>query len=75
MPDIGAEEQTLQLVQWLVEPGAEVLSGDRLAEVVAAGVLFYVQSPFNGMIVSLDKPTGAQVNLGNVLARMRIDES
>jgi pyruvate/2-oxoglutarate dehydrogenase complex dihydrolipoamide acyltransferase (E2) component len=75
MPDIGAEEQTLQLVQWLVEPGDEVLSGDRLAEVVAAGVLFYVQSPFNGMIVSLDKPTGAQVNPGNVLARMRIDES
>ena len=72
---VRGQQKALQLVQWLVEPGAEVLSGDRLAEVVAAGVLFYVQSPFNGMIVSLDKPTGAQVNPGNVLARMRIDES
>jgi len=75
MPEIGAEGQPLLLVQWLVEPGAEVLSGDRLAEVVAAGVLFYVQAPFNGRIVSLDKPAGSRVNTGDVLGCVRIDES
>ena len=71
MPEIGAEGQPVRFVQWLADPGAEVVAGDRIAEVVTAGVLYYVQAPSSGMLVpawQVDAVVHAGDALGAILS-------
>ena len=50
LPDIGAGEHPIRLVQWLVDRDSEVLAGDRILEVSATGVLFVVGAPASGVL-------------------------
>jgi pyruvate/2-oxoglutarate dehydrogenase complex dihydrolipoamide acyltransferase (E2) component len=49
LPDLGASPLWLSL--WFAEPGDEVLEGERLVEVLAAGATFDVSAPATGRLV------------------------
>lgn len=67
VPDIGAGEDPIRFVQWLVDDGDTVLAGDRVAEVIAAAVLFHVSSPAEGTLLRGDVQTGAILRVGTTL--------
>ncbi len=50
LPNLGAGDQEIRLVQWLVESGDNVIEGDRVAEVLVGGILFHVSSPADGVL-------------------------
>lgn len=67
VPDLDSGPQPLLLVQWLVDPGTEVLEGDRVAEVLVSGILFQVASPVAGRLARFEKGQRATVMSGEVI--------
>jgi pyruvate/2-oxoglutarate dehydrogenase complex dihydrolipoamide acyltransferase (E2) component len=74
MPEIGAGAQPLRIVQWLVEPGTELLAGDRVVEIATVGVLFSVSSPWSGTLVQQLRPSDATVRTGEPLATIDVSD-
>ena len=50
-PDILSDDEKCRFGQWLVDDGESVLAGDRVAEMLTAGVLVYVAAPAEGMML------------------------
>ena len=50
LPYQGVGDAPVRLVQWLVDVGAEAIEGERIAEVLADGVLFIVAAPASGVL-------------------------
>lgn len=67
LPHLGVGDAPIQLVQWLVAVGAEVIEGERVAEVLADGVLFHVEAPASGLLTSILVSGGAQLSSDVVL--------
>ena len=74
MPEIGAGAQPMRIVQWLSEPGTDLLMGDRVVEIVTAGVLFSVSSPWSGTLLRQLLPADSSVQTGDALATIAVDE-
>lgn len=67
LPDIGAGDEPIRFGQWLVDEGDAVLTGDRLAEVLAGSVLFHVASPAEGTLIRGDAMPEGVLTVGAVL--------
>ncbi|MBL8022308.1 MAG: lipoyl domain-containing protein [Leptospirales bacterium] len=67
VPDIGDAEQ-IELAAWRIEPGAQVNADQELCELVTDKAAFPLESPHAGKIVSIEKPAGSHVKVGEVLA-------
>ncbi|WP_197443497.1 lipoyl domain-containing protein [Maioricimonas rarisocia] len=74
LPDLGAGDVPVRLVQWLVEPGAPLAVGERMAEVVVGGVLFHVESQISGMILEHLVERDALLSAGQPLCVVEPDE-
>ena len=70
LPDLGVGDAPIQLVQWLVEVGAEVIEGERVAEVLADGVLFHVEAPASGLLTLIFVSRGAELRNDVVLGHV-----
>jgi len=66
VPELGCG--TVQVVQWLVSPGTVVAAGDRLAELLAGGVLFHLAADVDGVLVEVCRDRGAAASTGETLA-------
>ncbi len=49
VPDLGLAGTTLSLSLWLVPEGSEVVEGDRVVELLAAGVTIDLAAPASGL--------------------------
>jgi pyruvate/2-oxoglutarate dehydrogenase complex dihydrolipoamide acyltransferase (E2) component len=67
VPELDSRTRSLQLVQWLVDPGAPVHAGDRIAELLVAGVVFHLPSPTDGVISQVAIRAHSRVGIGDVL--------
>ena len=67
LPDLGSSDAPVRLVQWLVDAGSEVIEGERIAEVLADGVLFHVAAPASGSLTMIACTGGAELRRGDVL--------
>lgn len=67
VPELDSRSRPVQLVQWLVDPGAAVLEGDRIAELLVAGVVFHLASPADGVISGVAIRAHSRVGIGDVL--------
>ena len=66
VPDVGLDGLTLSL--WLVPAGAEVLAGDRVAELVGGGATIDLSAPLEGRLVAWLVDEDEPVTAGTVLA-------
>jgi pyruvate/2-oxoglutarate dehydrogenase complex dihydrolipoamide acyltransferase (E2) component len=73
LPDLLAEDAVIEFGQWLVEDGARVLSGERIAEVLTAGVLLYVDAPAEGTLVRSNIHTGTRLARDAIVGLILID--
>ena len=67
VPELDSRTRSIQLVQWLVDPGASVHEGDRIAELLVAGVVFHLASPADGVISGVAIRAHSRVGIGDVL--------
>jgi len=67
LADIGAEGRKVRVSTWLVEPGDCVEPGDRVVEVLVAGITFDVQAPAGGVLSRITMPLEALVEPGDIL--------
>lgn len=67
VPDLGARSQPVQLVQWLVDPESRVHAGDRIAELLVAGVVFHLPAPADGVLTTIRIRAHSPVKVGDVL--------
>ena len=70
MPSLGADMETGTLVEWLVKPGDHVRRGDVIAVVETQKGAIEIEIFNAGTVSDLVVPTGAQVPVGTVLARL-----
>ena len=70
LPDLGEEtKDTETLVNcWYAGEGDSVEAGDDLAELVTDKAAFCVPAPVSGIVLRIEKPAGARVKAGDLLA-------
>lgn len=71
VPDLGAGETPLGFVTWLVPRNARVIPGERIAELLAQGIVFLLESPAEGRLVRQIARAGEAVHCGDVIALIR----
>ncbi|HVW02596.1 MAG TPA: lipoyl domain-containing protein [Planctomycetaceae bacterium] len=70
-PDVGASD--LRVSVWLIEVGDRAEQGERVVELLTPGMTFDVAMPIAGRITAIEKPIGAAVQAGDVLAWIEPD--
>jgi pyruvate dehydrogenase E2 component (dihydrolipoamide acetyltransferase) len=73
MPSLGADMEAGTLVEWLVQPGAQVKRGDVVAVVETDKGSIDVEIWQGGVVDELKVPPGTTVPVGTVLATVRED--
>ncbi len=73
LPDLGAAPIRFSL--WLAEPGEQVLAGDHVAEVLAAGATFDVASPVTGKLIEVNAWPRDLLKPGQVLGIVEAEPS
>jgi pyruvate/2-oxoglutarate dehydrogenase complex dihydrolipoamide acyltransferase (E2) component len=67
IPELGADELPVMISSWLVDPGEAVESGDRLVELLVAGVTFDVAAPAAGVLQAVERDVNSQVAPGEIV--------
>jgi pyruvate/2-oxoglutarate dehydrogenase complex dihydrolipoamide acyltransferase (E2) component len=68
LPDLGLGERVITASAWLVEPGAEVLAGDRLLEVLCGSVTVDLPAPADGVLIETLVDEDEPLAVGQALA-------
>jgi pyruvate/2-oxoglutarate dehydrogenase complex dihydrolipoamide acyltransferase (E2) component len=70
MPQLGMAQDAGKIVSWLKAPGEAVTKGDALFEVETDKAVMEVESPADGYLTGVAYPEGADVPVGEVIARI-----
>lgn len=74
LPGVLSDEAPVRFGQWLAENGDAVHEGERVAEVLADGVLVYVTAPASGVLQCNDLSPGAEMTVASSLGMIRADD-
>ncbi len=69
VPDLGVSGPIF-LVTWLVNRGDTLIPGERMAELLADGCLFHLESPVGGILATRLGVVGKTVSVGDTIARV-----
>lgn len=72
LPDLRVRDEPVHISSWLVQPGEPLERGDRVVELLLAGVTFDVASPAAGRVDKIRKPAGAVVTSGEIVGWIRV---
>jgi 2-oxoisovalerate dehydrogenase E1 component len=67
----GPADETVEVVEWLIEPGANVRRGDPLVSLEATKSVFELTSPAAGVVEELLVLEGESIAVGDPLLRIR----
>jgi acetoin:2,6-dichlorophenolindophenol oxidoreductase subunit alpha len=73
MPDLGAVEDTITVVKWLVEVGQAVRRGQALLEVETDKSIMELESTLTGTLQAINVSAGAEAAAGQVIATFAVD--
>jgi pyruvate/2-oxoglutarate dehydrogenase complex dihydrolipoamide acyltransferase (E2) component len=68
IPDIGTAVDTVTLVRWLVEEGAEIIRGQKIAEIETDKAVIALESFAAGVLLRKRAAEGEEVSVGDVIA-------
>ena len=71
-PGYGPNPGSATVVRWLKEEGDAVVKGDRIAEIRPSEAMAAINSPGTGTLVKIEASEGAEVKVGQSVARMGI---
>ena len=67
LPDLGLGDIPITASVWLVDPGQEVIKGDRLLEVAAGNVTVDLPAPASGILAETFVAEDDRLSVGQVL--------
>lgn len=70
VPDLETGSAEVTFVTWLVPSGSNVIPGERIAELLAEGILFQLESPAEGRLTRLKAKPGEVLSPGAQIARV-----
>ena len=70
-PPLGADDETVRVSAWLVEPGDVITTGNRLVELLVSGITFDVSVDVEGVLERIEKPIGTAVVVEDTLGWIR----
>jgi 2-oxoisovalerate dehydrogenase E2 component (dihydrolipoyl transacylase) len=73
MPDIGEGIAEVELVEWHVQPGDNVVEDQLLADVMTDKATVQVPSPVHGTVVALGGKVGEVMAVGSELIRLEVE--
>jgi len=68
VPELGAAGSPLKISAWFVDPGDSVEEGDRLFEVLIAGITCDVAATCAGRLIRIEKSLDSEVRTGETVA-------
>ncbi len=74
MPDLATVDATVTVIGWLKEPGEQVKRGEPLLEVETDKAILPVESPVLGVLCEITALSGSEVEPGQVIARLTVDQ-
>ena len=75
VPEYGGGDAAITLVNWLVEPGQNLIAGERIAELLVDSCLIQLESEVNGELTQIQVPSSAKVETGQVIASIKHDSN
>jgi pyruvate/2-oxoglutarate dehydrogenase complex dihydrolipoamide acyltransferase (E2) component len=67
IPELGADELPVTISSWLVDPGENVEPGDRLVELLVAGMTFDVAAADSGVLQTVARDVNSRVQPGEIV--------
>ena len=67
IPELGIGDEAVRISGWLVEPGEAVEPGDRLVELLVAGITFDLPATASGSLQTVIKPVDSLVSIGEIV--------
>jgi len=67
IPDLGVGQEPICLVNWLVKPPAQLISGERLVELLVQGCVLQLEAETDGQLNSLVAESGSTVRCGEII--------
>lgn len=71
-PGYGPNPGSATVVRWLKDEGDAVVQGEKIAEIRPAEAMAAINSPGTGTLVKIEAPEGAEVKVGQSVAKMGI---
>ena len=71
-PGYGPNPGSATIVRWLKEEGDAVVKGEKIAEIRPSEAMAALNSPGTGTLVKIETPEGAEVKVGQSVAKMGI---
>jgi pyruvate/2-oxoglutarate dehydrogenase complex dihydrolipoamide acyltransferase (E2) component len=75
VPEFGLGDMPVVVSLWLVPPGAAVLAGDRVLELVAGGVTIDLEAPVSGRLVAQLVDEDEALAAGTTVAEFELPRS
>jgi pyruvate/2-oxoglutarate dehydrogenase complex dihydrolipoamide acyltransferase (E2) component len=75
VPELGAQGDPIQMVNWLVPVGARVISGERIVELLTQGTLLQLEASVDGVLAEQSARPGTFVQTHDVIGRIVVSES
>lgn len=72
LPDLGPGSEPIRFVMWLVPVGANVIPGERLAELCTQGIVFHLEAEHEGLLQKQLVRLDALLHPGDVLGTLRL---
>ena len=67
-------DEVATIIEWLVKEGDSIQEGQEVAELEADKAMITLSSPVAGIISAIEVPEGESVNVGSVIARVRLPQ-
>lgn len=75
VPEVGVSTGSLRLSTWLVSLGEEVVTGDRMVEMLVPGMTFDIEAPVTGRLVRQEMHRDAVLATGDRLGWIEVLEN
>jgi len=73
IPDLGTGTDPIRFLIGLVHPGASVIPGERIAELLVQGTVFQLDADREGVLDEWTRFPGEQILPGEIIAYIRSD--
>ena len=71
LPELGMGETPITVSLWLVEPGEQVIEGDRVVEILAGAATVDLSAPTSGILAEVLVDEDEPVTVGQTLGYIR----
>ncbi|WP_437191256.1 hypothetical protein [Planctomicrobium sp. SH527] len=75
LPDLGTGDLPIRFLTWLVPVDSQVITGERIAEILVDGIVFCVESDHDGVLITQSAHPGIILKPNAVIGRVQLADA